>query len=360
MIMPLVSLKSLLDVAAEYDFGLPAFNVNNLEQVQAILEAAHEVNAPVILQASAGARKYAGTDFLSGLLHTAVAAYPHLPICLHQDHGASLKVCQEAINMGFSSVMMDGSLQEDMKTPSSYEYNVEVTRQVVELASQYGVSVEGELGCLGSLETLTADKEDGSGAEGVLDRNQLLTSVDQAIDFVKKTNIDALAIAIGTSHGVAKFKKPPTDDVLALDRLKELHLALPNTHFVMHGSSSVPQDLLDEINLYGGALSQTYGVPLDAIQKAIKMGVRKINIDTDLRLATTGTIRKFFQNKPTCYDPREYLGAARNAMKKICIERYLAFGAEGKASKVKKFFKIDRKIILNSPSLKPFQIAVEL
>lgn len=358
--MPLVSLKSLLDIAAEYDFGLPAFNVNNLEQVQAILEAASQVNAPVILQASAGARKYAGPEFLAGLLHTAVAAYPHLPICLHQDHGSSLKVCQEAINLGFSSVMMDGSLQEDMKTPASYEYNLEVTRQVVNLASQYGISVEGELGCLGSLETLIADKEDDSGAEGITNKNQLLTSVEQAVDFIKKTNVDALAIAIGTSHGVSKFKRPPTNEVLALDRLKDLHLALPNTHFVMHGSSSVPQDLLDEINLYGGSLSQTYGVPLDAIQEAIKMGVRKINIDTDLRLAATAAIRKHFQQKPSSYDPREYLGAARSAMKKICIERYIAFGAAEKASQLKKFFQLDKKVIVNLPSLKPFQIGLEL
>ncbi|EHP42868.1 fructose-1,6-bisphosphate aldolase [Cupriavidus basilensis OR16] len=333
--MPLVSMRQLLDHAAENGYALPAFNVNNLEQVQAIMQAADEVNAPVIMQASAGARKYAGEHFLRHLIEAAVEAYPHIPVVMHQDHGQSPAICQAAIDLGFSSVMMDGSLREDGKTPSDYEYNIDVTRKVVQLSHAIGVTVEGELGCLGSLETGEAGEEDGIGAEGKLDHSMLLTDPEQAADFVKATQLDALAIAIGTSHGAYKFTRKPTGDILAIDRIKEIHARIPNTHLVMHGSSSVPQELLAEIRQFGGDMKETYGVPVEEIQEAIKYGVRKINIDTDIRLAMTGAIRRFFAENPSKFDPREYLKPAREAAKLVCKARYIAFGCEGQAAKIK-------------------------
>ncbi|MCK6388346.1 MAG: fructose-bisphosphate aldolase class II [Zoogloea sp.] len=333
--MSLVSMRQLLDHAAEFGYGLPAFNVNNLEQVQAIMEAAAETDSPVIMQASAGARKYAGEAFLRHLIDAAVEAYPHIPVVMHQDHGQSPAICMGAIRSGFSSVMMDGSLMEDGKTPSSYEYNVDVTRRVVEMSHAIGVSVEGELGCLGSLETGQAGEEDGIGAEGTLDHSQMLTDPDQAADFVKQTNVDALAIAIGTSHGAYKFTRKPTGDILAIERIKEINARIPNTHLVMHGSSSVPQDLLEIIREYGGDMKETYGVPVEEIVRGIKYGVRKINIDTDIRLAMTGAIRKFFVENPSKFDPREFLKPAREAAKLVCKARFEAFGTAGNASKIK-------------------------
>ncbi|HPA89859.1 MAG TPA: fructose-bisphosphate aldolase class II [Quisquiliibacterium sp.] len=332
--MPLVSMRQLLDHAAENGYGIPAFNVNNLEQVQAIMSAAAELDAPVIMQASAGARKYAGEAFLKHLIEAAVEAYPKVPIVMHQDHGQSPAICKGAIDLGFSSVMMDGSLQEDGKTIASYEYNVDVTRKVVDLAHAVGVTVEGELGCLGSLETMKGDKEDGHGAEGTMTREQLLTDPEQAADFVKKTQVDALAIAIGTSHGAYKFSRKPTGDILAIDRIKEINKRIPNTHLVMHGSSSVPQDLLAVIRQYGGDMKETYGVPVEEIQEAIKYGVRKINIDTDIRLAMTAAIRQFFAENPGKFDPREYLKPAREAAMKICRQRYQEFGCTGQGSRI--------------------------
>ena len=333
--MSLVSMRQLLDHAAEHGYGLPAFNVNNLEQVQAIMEAAAETDSPVIMQASAGARKYAGEAFLRHLIDAAVEAYPHIPVVMHQDHGQSPAICMGAIRSGFSSVMMDGSLMEDGKTPSSYEYNVDVTRRVVEMSHAIGVSVEGELGCLGSLETGQAGEEDGIGAEGTLDHSQMLTDPDQAADFVKQTNVDALAIAIGTSHGAYKFTRKPTGDILAIERIKEINARIPNTHLVMHGSSSVPQELLEIIREYGGDMKETYGVPVEEIVRGIKYGVRKINIDTDIRLAMTGAIRKFFVENPSKFDPREFLKPAREAAKLVCKARFEAFGTAGNASKIK-------------------------
>jgi fructose-bisphosphate aldolase, class II len=333
--MALVSMRQLLDHAAENGYGIPAFNVNNLEQVQAIMSAAAELDAPVIMQASAGARKYAGEHFLRHLIAAAVEAYPNVPVVMHQDHGQSPDICQGAINLGFSSVMMDGSLMADGKTVASYDYNIDVTRKVVDMAHAVGVTVEGELGCLGSLETMMGDKEDGHGADGAMTREQLLTDPAQAADFVHRTQVDALAIAIGTSHGAYKFSRKPTGDILAISRIKEIHKRLPNTHLVMHGSSSVPQDLLQEIRQFGGAMKETYGVPVEEIQEAIKFGVRKINIDTDIRLAMTGAIRRFFAENPDKFDPREYLKPAREAAKKICVQRYTEFGCAGQASKIK-------------------------
>ncbi len=332
--MALVSMRQLLDHAAENGYGIPAFNVNNLEQVQAIMSAAAELDAPVIMQASAGARKYAGEDFLKHLILAAVEAYPKVPVVMHQDHGQSPQICKGAIDLGFSSVMMDGSLMEDGKTISSYEYNVDVTRKVVDMAHAVGVTVEGELGCLGSLETMKGDKEDGHGAEGTMTREQLLTDPEQAADFVRKTQVDALAIAIGTSHGAYKFSRKPTGDILAISRIKEINARIPNTHLVMHGSSSVPQDLLEEIRKYGGDMKETYGVPVEEIQEAIKYGVRKINIDTDIRLAMTAAIRRFFAEHPSKFDPREYLKPAREAAKEICLQRYQQFGCAGQGSKI--------------------------
>jgi fructose-bisphosphate aldolase class II len=332
--MALVSMRQLLDHAAENGYGVPAFNVNNLEQVQAIMEAASEVGAPVIMQASAGARKYAGETFLRHLIEAAVESYPQIPVAMHQDHGQSPAVCEGAIKLGFSSVMMDGSLREDGKTIADYEYNWQVTKKVVDLAHSLGVSVEGELGCLGSLETMRGDKEDGHGTESTMTREQLLTDPDQAADFVKKTQLDALAIAIGTSHGAYKFTRKPTGDILAIERIKEIHRRVPNTHLVMHGSSSVPQELLEEIRRYGGQMKETYGVPVEEIQEAIKHGVRKINIDTDIRLAMTAAIRKFMHENPSHFDPRDYLKPARAAAKKICKERYVQFGCEGQGGRI--------------------------
>ena len=333
--MALVSMRQLLDHAAENAYGVPAFNVNNLEQVQAIMEAASEVNAPVIMQASAGARKYAGENFLKHLIQAAVESYPHLPIAMHQDHGQSPAVCEGAIKLGFSSVMMDGSLREDGKSIADYDYNWQTTKKVVDMAHAVGVSVEGELGCLGSLETMRGDKEDGHGSEATMTREQLLTDPDQAADFVKRTQLDALAIAIGTSHGAYKFSRKPTGDILAIERIKEIHRRIPNTHLVMHGSSSVPQDLLAEIRKYGGDLKETYGVPVEEIQEAIKHGVRKINIDTDIRLAMTGAVRKYMAQNPDKFDPRDYLKPAREAAKAICKQRYQQFGCAGQAAKIK-------------------------
>ena len=333
--MPLVSMRQLLDHAAENGYGLPAFNVNNLEQMRAIMEAADETDSPVIVQASAGARKYAGAPFLRHLILAAAEEFPHIPVCMHQDHGTSPGVCQRSIQLGFTSVMMDGSLGEDGKTPTSYDYNVAVTRRVVDMAHDCGVSVEGEIGCLGSLETGKAGEEDGIGAEGTLDHSQLLTDVEEAARFVKDTNVDALAIAIGTSHGAYKFSRPPTGKVLRIDRIKEIHERLPNTHLVMHGSSSVPQDWLKIINENGGDLGETYGVPVEEIVEGIKNGVRKVNIDTDLRMASTGAIRQFFNKNRKEFDPRKYLAEATKAMKGICLDRYKAFGTAGNASRIK-------------------------
>jgi len=333
--MALITLRQLLDHAAEHSYGVPAFNVNNLEQMRAIMEAAAETDSPVIVQASAGARKYAGAPFLRHLILAAVEEWPNIPVVMHQDHGVSPAVCQRSIQLGFTSVMMDGSLKEDGKTPASYDYNVEVTRRSVEMAHACGVSVEGELGCLGSLETGMAGEEDGVGAEGKLDHSQLLTDPEEAADFVKKTKVDALAIAIGTSHGAYKFTRPPTGDILAIERIKEIHARIPNTHLVMHGSSSVPQDWLKIINTYGGDMGETYGVPVEEIVEGIKHGVRKVNIDTDLRMASTGAMRKMMAEKPKEFDPRKFFSATIVAMKDICKSRYEAFGTAGNASKIK-------------------------
>lgn len=333
--MALVSLRQLLDHAAEYQYGLPAFNVNNLEQILAIMQAADACDSPVILQASAGARKYAGETFLRKLVEAAVESFPHIPICMHQDHGASPAVCQASIRSGFSSVMMDGSLLDDMKTPSSYDYNVEVTREVVKLAHCIGVSVEGELGCLGALESGQAGEEDGSGAAGVLSHAQLLTDPAQAEDFVQRTGVDALAIAIGTSHGAYKFSRKPSGDILAIDRIKEIHARIPNTHLVMHGSSSVPQEWLDIIRQYGGEMKETYGVPLEEILRGIRHGVRKINIDTDIRLAMSGAMRRGMVLHRSEFDPRRFFKDAMAAAKELCQTRFEAFGSAGQASKIR-------------------------
>jgi fructose-bisphosphate aldolase class II len=333
--MAYISLRQLLDHAAEHGYGVPAFNVNNLEQIQAIMQAADETSSPVILQASAGARKYAGEAFLRRMVQAAVESYPHIPVVLHQDHGASPTVCQAAIRSGFTSVMMDGSLQEDMKTPADYAYNVEVTRRAVEMAHAVGVSVEGELGCLGSLETGAAGKEDGVGAEGTLSREQLLTDPEQAADFVRRTGVDALAVAIGTSHGAYKFTKKPTGDVLAIDRIREIHARIPDTHLVMHGSSSVPQEWLEVIRAYGGKIPETYGVPVEAILQGIRHGVRKINIDTDIRLAMTGAMRRAMAEDPAEFDPRKFLKAATAAARALCKERFEAFGCAGQAQRIR-------------------------
>jgi len=339
--MALVTLRQLLDHAAENGYGLPAFNVNNMEQVKAIMEAAAAADSPVILQGSAGARSYAGEPFLRHLILGAIEMYPQIPICMHQDHGASPGICFRSVQSGFSSVMMDGSLKEDGKTPSSYEYNVEVTRKVAELAHACGVSVEGELGCLGSLESGKAGEEDGHGAEGKLDHSQLLTDPNEAADFVAKTKVDALAIAIGTSHGAYKFTQKPTGKVLRIDRVKEIHKRIPNVHLVMHGSSSVPEDWLKIINSFGGDMGQTYGVPVSEIAEGIKSGVRKVNIDTDLRMASTGAIRKHLAEDRKNFDPRKFLKEATKAMTGICKDRYQAFGSAGQAGKIKKVYSLE-------------------
>ena len=333
--MALISLRQLLDHAGEHAYGVPAFNVNNLEQMRAIMLAADATNSPVIVQASAGARKYAGAPFLRHLILAAIEEWPHIPVVMHQDHGTDPDVCQRSIQLGFSSVMMDGSLGADGKTPTTYEYNVDVTRRTVQMAHACGVSVEGEIGCLGSLETGMAGEEDGVGAEGVLDHSQLLTSVEEARQFVADTNVDALAIAVGTSHGAYKFTRPPTGDILAIDRIKEIHAALPNTHLVMHGSSSVPQEWLAIINQYGGDIKETYGVPVEQLVEAIKHGVRKINIDTDLRLASTGAMRRMMAEQPSEFDPRKFFAKTVDAMKQICVDSYEAFGTAGNADKIR-------------------------
>ena len=332
--MALISLRQLLDHAAEHGYGVPAFNVNNLEQTRAIMEAADQTDSPVIMQASAGARKYAGAPFLRALMEAAMAEFSRVPVVVHQDHGTSPGVCQRSIQLGFSSVMMDGSLGEDGKTPMDYDYNASVTRRVVDMAHACGVSVEGEIGCLGSLETGEAGEEDGIGAAGKLSHDQLLTDPEEAAQFVADTDVDALAIACGTSHGAYKFTRPPTGDILAMDRIKAIHSRIPNTHLVMHGSSAVPQDWLAVINEFGGEIPETYGVPVEQVVEGIKHGVRKVNIDTDLRLASTGSIRRFLAEHPAEFDPRKYLAASLEAMKAICIDRYEAFGTAGNASKI--------------------------
>ncbi len=333
--MALISLRQLLDHAAEHSYGVPAFNVNNLEQTRAIMEAADATDSPVIMQASAGARKYAGAPFLRAMMEAAMSEFPHIPVVVHQDHGTSPAICQRSIQLGFSSVMMDGSLGVDGKTPTDYDYNARVTRQVVEMAHACGVSVEGELGCLGSLETGEAGEEDGVGAAGKLTHDQMLTDPEEAAQFVADTGVDALAIACGTSHGAYKFTRPPTGDILAIDRIKEINRRIPNTHLVMHGSSAVPQDWLATINEFGGEIPETYGVPVEQVVEGIKHGVRKVNIDTDLRLAATGSIRRFMAENPSEFDPRKYLGVSLVAMKDICIARYEAMGTAGMASKIR-------------------------
>ena len=332
--MALVSMRQLLDHAAEYGYGIPAFNINNLEQIQAIMQAAGETDSPVILQGSAGARKYAGEAFLRHMVQAAVEQYPHIPVAMHQDHGASPVVCQRSIRSGFTSVMMDGSLMEDMKTPAPYGYNVEVTAKVAEMAHAVGVSVEGELGVLGSLESGMAGKEDGSGAEGKLSHEQLLTDPEQAANFVSRTGVDALAIAIGTSHGAYKFSRRPSGDILAIGRIREIHRRIPNTHLVMHGSSSVPQEWLEVIREYGGSMKETYGVPVEEIQEGIRHGVRKVNIDTDIRLVMTGAMRRCLARHPEDFDPRRPLKEAMLAAQGLCRARFEQFGCAGRASKI--------------------------
>ena len=333
--MALVPLRTLLDHAAENNYGVAAFNVNNMEQIQSIMEAADETDSPVIVQASRGARSYSQDAYLRHLMLAAVELYPHIPITMHQDHGNSVDTCSSAIENGFTSVMMDGSLQEDGKTPADFDYNVKVTTEVVQLAHPQGVSVEGELGCLGSLETGQGDQEDGHGAEGVLSRDQLLTDPEEAEQFVAATGVDALAVAIGTSHGAYKFTRQPDGDVLDMKRIEEIHQRLPNTHLVMHGSSSVPQHLQDIVNQFGGEIRQTWGVPVEEIQRGIQHGVRKINVDTDNRLAITGAVRKVLAEDPTKFDPRDYLKPAREAMKQVCVNRMTSFGQAGNASHIR-------------------------
>ncbi len=351
--MALVSMRQLLDHAAENDYGVPAFNINNMEQMLAIMAAADQTDSPVILQASRGARAYANDIVLRHLIEAAVEMYPDIPICMHLDHGNNQETCLSAMANGFSSVMMDGSLEEDAKTPSSYEYNVETTRDVVDTAHMIGVSVEGELGCLGSLETGEGEKEDGHGFEGKLDTDMLVTDPDEAADFVAKTKVDALAVAIGTSHGAYKFTRKPTGDILAMDVVKKIHERLPNTHLVMHGSSAVPQDLQDIINEYGGDMPQTYGVPVDEVVEGIKNGVRKVNIDTDNRMAITGQYRKVAQEKQAEFDPRNFNKPAIAAMTEVCVERYEKFGTAGNASKIKAIPMTDMAARYKSGELDP-------
>ena len=332
--MALISLRQLLDHAAERGYGVPAFNVNNLEQIQAIMEAAEETQSPVILQASAGARKYAGEPYLRHMVLAAVESHPGIPVVLHQDHGASPAACTQSIRSGFTSVMMDGSLKEDAKTPAGYDYNIEVTHRVCEMAHTIGVSVEGELGCLGSLESGQAGEEDGVGAQGKLTHEMMLTDPAQAKDFVTQTGVDALAIAIGTSHGAYKFTRQPTGDILAIDRIAQIHAAVPNTHLVMHGSSSVPQEWLAIIREHGGDIKETYGVPVEEIQRGIRTGVRKVNIDTDIRLAMTGAMRRALRRDPSEFDPRKALLAAKKAARLLCAARFEAFGCAGQAERI--------------------------
>ena len=339
--MALITLRQLLDHAAENEYGVPAFNVNNLEQVRAIMQGADAVGSPVILQASAGARKYAGANLLKHLIQGALEEFPHIPIVMHQDHGVSPAVCQRSIQLGFTSVMMDGSLGEDGKTPMDFEYNAGVTRQVVDMAHSCGVSVEGEIGCLGSLETGMAGEEDGIGAEGKLTMAQMLTDPEEASEFVEATGVDALAIAVGTSHGAYKFSRPPTGDILAIDRIKEIHARIPSTHLVMHGSSSVPQEWLEVINEFGGKIPETYGVPVEEIQEGIRHGVRKVNIDTDLRLASTGAVRRFLAQNPAEFDPRKFLTPTMNAMRDIVQTRLESFGCAGMIDRIGKIYNLE-------------------
>ena len=333
--MAMITLRELMDYAAENNFGMPAFNVNNMEQVKAIMRAADACNSPVILQGSVGARKYAGEPMLRHLIEAAVEMYPHIPVVMHQDHGSDLGVCVRAIQSGFTSVMMDGSLESDMKTPASYEYNRDITKSVVDIAHECGVTVEGELGCLGSLETGMMGEEDGHGSDEKLDADALLTDPEEAAQFVRETNVDCLAVAVGTSHGAYKFTSKPSDDVLRIDRIREIHERIPDTHIVMHGSSSVPEEWLEIINNYGGDMGQTYGVPVEAIVEGIKYGVRKVNIDTDLRMASTGAVRRHLEENKSNFDPRKFLKAAEDGMMEICKARFEAFGCAGHASKIK-------------------------
>ena len=333
--MARITLRQLLDHAAEYGYAVPAFNINNMEQGLAIMEAADSTSSPVIIQASRGARSYANDIMLARMIDALVDIYPHIPVCMHQDHGNSESTCASAIQHGFTSVMMDGSLKADAKTVADYDYNVEITRKVSEMAHWVGASVEGELGVLGSLESGEGEKEDGHGFEGKLSHDQLLTDPDQAVDFVQKTQVDALAIAMGTSHGAYKFTRKPDGDILAMGVIEEIHRRLPNTHLVMHGSSSVPQDLQDIINQYGGEMPQTWGVPVEEIQRGIKHGVRKINIDTDNRMAMTGQIRRVLTENPGEFDPRKYLKPAMDAMRAVCKQRFEEFGTAGHAGQIK-------------------------
>jgi len=323
-----------MEHAQEHNYAVPAFNINNMEQMLAVLAAADRTGSPCIIQASAGARKYANDKVLRHLMLAAVEMYPSLPICLHQDHGASPDVCRSAIENGFTSVMMDGSLDAESK-PSSFEYNVKVSKEVVDFAHPKGVSVEGEIGVIGSLETGSGEKEDGHGAEGKVDKSKLVTDPAEAAAFVKATNVDALAVAIGTSHGAYKFTRKPDGEILAIDTVKKIHEKIPGTALVLHGSSSVPQHLLEIINKFGGKIPETYGVPVEDLQRAIKFGVRKINVDTDLRLAATAAIRQLFHDKPAEFDPRKYLGLSKDAMQVICEQRYEEFGAHGKAADIR-------------------------
>lgn len=332
--MARITLRQLLDHAAENDYGVPAFNINNMEQGLAIMRAAQACDAPVIVQASRGARAYAGDIMLARMIDALTEMHPGIPVCMHQDHGNNEATCMTAIQHGFTSVMMDGSLEADMKTPASYDYNVEITERVARMAHWVGASVEGELGVLGSLETGEGEKEDGHGAEGKLSEDQLLTDPDQAVDFVARTKVDALAIACGTSHGAYKFSRKPDGDILAMRVIEEIHAKLPNTHLVMHGSSSVPQELQDIINAFGGEMPQTYGVPVEEIERGIRHGVRKVNIDTDCRMAMTGQFRKLAQEKPQEFDPRKFLQPAIDAMEELCRDRFERFGTAGNASKI--------------------------
>lgn len=333
--MALITLRQLLDHAAEYNYGVPAFNINNLEQIQAIMRAAKKTNSPVILQASNGARKYAGDIFIKHMVNAAVEMYPEIPICLHQDHGNGYTTCLTALKNNFTSVMMDGSLETDACTIASYEYNVDITRRVADMAHSVGASVEGELGCLGSLETREGEKEDGHGFEGKLTINQLLTDPDEAYDFVTKTQVDALAVAIGTSHGAYKFTRKPDGDILAIEVIKAINKKMPNLHIVMHGSSSVPQNLQDIINEFGGEMPQTYGVPVEEIERGIKYGVRKVNIDTDCRMAITGQMRKVAMEDKKQFDPRKFLIPGTQKMQELVEDRFERFGTTGNADKIR-------------------------
>ncbi|WP_370194346.1 class II fructose-bisphosphate aldolase [Aurantimonas coralicida] len=333
--MAKITLRQLLDHAAENGYGVPAFNINNMEQGLAIMEAAAKSDAPVIMQASRGARSYAQDIMLEKMMEALVEMFPQIPVCIHQDHGNDEQTCLTAIRHGFTSVMMDGSLEADMKTPASYEYNVAITERVTRMAHWVGASVEGELGVLGSLESGEGEKEDGHGFEGKLSEDQLLTDPDQAVDFVRQTHVDALAIAMGTSHGAYKFTRKPDGDILAMNIIEEIHAKLPNTHLVMHGSSSVPEELQAIINQYGGRMRETYGVPVDEIVRGIKHGVRKVNIDTDCRMAMTGQFRKVAMEKPEEFDPRKFMIPAMDALKTLCLDRYERFGCAGQASKIR-------------------------